>query len=63
MGPGRGGCRRRRRRRRKGEKRGEPGSREEEQDNKAQEIQDTDEQQRCIFSRSSSFNESFVPLE
>jgi len=54
---------RRRRRKRKGEKRGEPGSIEEEQDNKAQDIQDTDEQQRCIVSRISSFNESVVPLE
>jgi len=43
------------------EKTGEPGSREE-QDNNAQDFHDTDEQQRCIVSRYSSFN-PFVPLE
>jgi len=51
------------RRRRKEEKRGELGSRDEEQDNKAQDIQDMDEQQRCIVSIFSRFNESFVTLK
>ena len=43
--------------------RGEECGKEEEEDNKAQDIQDMDEQQRCIFSRYSNFKESFVPLE
>jgi len=51
------------RRRRKEEKRGDLGSREEEQDTKAQDIQDTDEQQQCIVSRCSSLYKSFVTLE
>ena len=45
------------------EERGEEGGKEEEQDNTAQDIQDMDEQQRCIVSRCSNFKESFVPLE
>ena len=49
-------------RRWKEEKRGELGDKEEEQDNKAHDIQDTDVQQQCIVSRFSSFNESFVTL-
>ena len=44
------------------EERGAEGGKEEEQDNKAQDIQDMDEQQRCIVSRRSSFKESFVPF-
>jgi len=50
-------------RRRTEEKRWEPGSREKEQDNKAPNIQDTDEQQRCIVSIFPSINELFVTLE
>ena len=41
---------------------GEEGGKEEEQDNKAQDIQDMDEQQRFV-SRCSNFKESFVPLK
>jgi len=49
--------------RRQEEKRWEPGSREEEQDHKAQKNQDTDEQHRCIVSMISSFNECCATLE
>jgi len=45
------------------EERGEEAGREEEQGNKARDIQDMDEQQRCIVSRRTNFNESFVPLK
>ena len=45
------------------EEKREPGGREEEQINKAQDIQVTDEQQRCIVSGCSYFKESFVPLD
>jgi len=50
------------RRSRREEKRGKFGGKEEEQDNTAEDIQDTDEQQRCIVSRSLSLNQSFVPF-
>jgi len=63
-GPGSGGWEGGgRKRRRNEEKRDELGDKEEEQDNKAQDIQDTEEMQRCIVSRSSRFNESSVLLE
>jgi len=51
------------RKRRKEEKRKkEEGGKEEEQNNKVQNIQDTDEQQRCIVSIFSSFNDSFITI-
>jgi len=46
----------------RGEEKRETGSREEEPNNKAQDIQDTDKQQRFIVSRYSSFNKFLVPL-